>query len=238
MRRALVLLFALAGCSGLPGGIGSSAAHDAVAKRYDQEVQFDAPRACDLYLVQRTTDEEARVVEYDAQIGGRPISIVYSIVPDDPYPLQLGVYDASGTNTFDVVAADHALEVRDVDGAVLRHVDGYDGAEGATAVSGSGQIDDADGLALLGCALADRSTLGDIAAFLRNLSSGGEVPGAPDVGQSSANSAPLLPDWKGNTSLLGAFWLMSGCLDASGWRCGCWQSMNDKVIGPVPGWCP
>ena len=226
-RRALILVAAAVGCHAT-GDVGSNALHDTVVKIYDREIQFDQPRACDVLLERRTTDERKHIVEYNARVGGRELSIVYAIVVDDPLPLQVSLYDASGQGLFSVEAADHALEVLGSDGTLLRSVDHYDGTSAQTAVQGTGTIGDADALTLLGCALAGRTELGDVAAFLRNLSSGGMVPGQPDVGQSSENAQPILKSWTGNVTLLGAFELMSGCLDRAGWRCGCWNGQ---------GWC-
>lgn len=237
MRGALVFALVAVGCSGAPGIVGMVSSHDSVVKLYAQDVQFDAPRACDVYLERRITDENARTVEYDAKINGHEASVVYSIVATDPYPLQVALYDATGMNTLTIGIADHTIEVLDGAANVVRVIDAYDGAQEDTTVRDSGQLDDSDGLTLLGCALADRKALGDVPAFLRNLASGGQVPGQPDVGQSSENAPPVLPDWKGGVSLLGAFWLASGCLGAEGWQCGCWQTMHDPVIGPVAGWC-
>lgn len=239
MRRSMLMLaVALAGCGPAADNVGSTASHDAVVQVYNREVQFAQPTACDIFLVQRATDENGRTVEYDGQVNGHAESVVYSIVASDPLPLQVAVYDATGMNAFTVKAADHSLQVLGPDGTLVRAVDGYDDVAAATMTHGTDQALDADGLALLGCALADRRTLGDVPAFLRNLSSGGQVPGQTDVGQSSSNAPPILPDWNGNVSLLGAFWLMSGCLGASDWQCGCYAAIDDPVIGPLTGWCP
>ena len=239
MSRSVVLLVAaLAGCSAAAGDIGSSAAHDAVVDRYDKEVQFADPRACDIFLEQRATDENARTVEYDARVGTRPLAIVYSIVATDPLPLQLSLFGAGGTSLLSVRAGDHALEVFDGDGQLVRSVDQYDGPQTQTMVDGAARIADGDALTLLGCAVAGRAALGSVPAFLRNLASGGSVPGQTDVGQTSSNAPPILADWKGNVSLLGAFWLVSACLDADGWHCGCAQP-SDPSIGSIGGLsCP
>jgi len=238
-RWPLLIVLALTGCAAPPDSdVGSTSSHDAVIKVYDRDLQLTQPRACAIHLLQRATDESARTVEYDARVGEHAASIVYSIVAASPYPLQVSLYDPHGANTFSVAASDHALQVLGPGGALLRSVDGYDQAEAQTTVTGSGPIDDRDGLTLLGCALAGRAELGAVPAFLRNLASGGLVPGQPDVGHSTENPTPILPDWMGSVSLLGSFWLMSSCLDTSGWHCGCGQGMNDPVVGPVAGWCP
>ena len=183
MRRLAAVMAALcAGCAGSTDPIGSMAAHDAVVDVYHKEVQFSAPRACDIHLEQRVVDEKARTVEYDAHVGGNARSIVYSVVAGDAYPLQVALFDEKGGNTFSVLASDHALRVVDPAGNALITVDGYDGDQAHTTIAGLGSIDDADGLSLLGCALDDRTSLGSVPAFLRNLSSGGQVPGQPDVG--------------------------------------------------------
>lgn len=236
-RLGVMLALVLAGCSASDASdVGSSSAHEAVIKVYDSEMTFSTPRSCDIYMQRRIADEAARTVEYDALVGGHAASIVYSVVKDDPFPLQVDLYDGRGVNTFSLLAADHSLQILGADGTLLRSVDGYDGNAADARVQNNGSIADADGLTLLGCALADR-TFSDVPAFLRNLTSGGLVPGQTDVGQTMENAQPILPDWKGSVSLLGAFWLGSGCLTADGWQCDCWQSMDDPVIGPVAGWC-
>jgi hypothetical protein len=227
-RRALVFVATLTCCGGGPGHIGSSAARDVVIKVYNKEIQFTQPRACDIFLERRVSDEKGRVVEYDASVNGHDASVVYALVATDPFPLHVSVFDARGRGLLFVDVADHDLEVLGPDGLLLRSVVNYDGTAAQTTVQGTVTIGDTDGLTLLGCALAGRSELGDIAAFLRNLSSGGLVPGQTDVGQSSENPQPILPHWMGGVTLLGAFKLVSGCLDRSSWHCGCWSD---------GGWC-
>ena len=233
-RAAVAVALALAACQSGPSDIGSSTSHDAVVHVYNQEFQFTQPRACDVLLQRRATDERARIVEYDAKVAGRQASIVYSVVANDPLPLQVGLFAARGQTLFKITADAHTLIVGGPDGSTLRSIDNYDGPPAGAVVHGTAAFDPGDGLTLLGCALADRTVLGSVPAFLRNLASGGAVTGDPDVGTSSSNAAPLLPNWNGAVSLLGAFWLMSACLDATGWQCGCWGP-PDPVVGPVGG---
>jgi hypothetical protein len=240
------ILVQAAGCAADPGIAGESAPQG-VSQKYERSFSWGSPAPCDVFLHRRIVDEEARVVEYDARIGGRELAAIYSIDPDASLPLAVAVVEARGAPILLAAADDHRLQVMAPDGAMALEVADYDDpSSGASPVSGPAATDaaDPDALALLRCALPIRAELGYVPAFLLNRAVAGHVAGQPDIGQSSAETQPLLGSWDGQVTVLGAWVLQGMCLRIDGgaggagleWGCGCFE-LDDPIAGTVIGTC-
>lgn len=218
-------------CS-LPPDVANSHEHIAVVDRYDREYTWPTPESCNVYLDQRITDQEARLVEYEAEQEGAAMSVVYSLDAAAKHPLRLDVYSGPELTLSAELDPEH-LVMRDRYGAVALEVDGYGRSEAETTVRSYAKIDQAAQLALTRCALPLRGELGPIPPFLRNLDLSGRLGEQPDVSQGSSD-APKIVNWDGPVSLLGALLLQAACTRSDGWKCPCleWQHLVH-----VEGWC-
>lgn len=238
MKRSLAMIFTatLAGC-----GLDTSGIHDQdhgvlIVDTYAREFVWDAPAPCTVFLHRRVTDQRSYLVEYDARVGSRELSVLFSVDPESGLPLVARVFDAGGTLLLAIEADDHALRVHDRDQVEVVAVDGYAAAKSDTLVQVNGLLEDDDALALLRCALPLRDELGAIPPFLLNREAGGRLPGDPDISSSPTEQEPLLADWDGELTLLGSFTRASLCLQRDGWDCPCFQ-LDHPAAGEIDGWC-
>ena len=232
LTAALALAALTPGCA-TDDDVASSDQRYSVVDSYDQEFGWDTP-PCAVYLDTRTTDEEARVVEYVAELAGQRLALVYRLVAEEPLPMRAEVFDHDGQRLVGAAFDATDLTIDGSDGSRLE-VRGFTGFESETQVSGSLTVRSSEAVALLGCALPVRPTLGAVPAFLHNRD-GGRLPDEPDVGQGSEDRPPLVT-WNGRTSILGGVLLLAACGNPWGWRCPC-LAWSDPIAGEVPGWCP
>lgn len=207
----------------------------AVTEEYEQRFVWSEPVPCDVFLHRRMTDESARIVEYDARIGDREYSIMYSIQESDDLPLRVDLVGVNNDELFSLVADEETVRVLDEHGEVAFEVQGYAGPRGQTEVRDSGSIDAAGGLQLLACALPVRAQLGSVPAFLQNRASGGQLPSDPDVVAQPDATAPII-DWQSKLAFLGVYLLGAACTQPGGWDCACFE-WDDQLAGKVTGWC-
>lgn len=238
MRTIILATTALtgAGCTDLLD-IGSDSAGLGVVDVYGQQFTWQVPEPCATFLHRRAYDERARIVTYDANLGGHELSVTYFI--DETATLPLGVELAQeGVSLASLWASAEVLEVRDADGEVALRVAGYTAGSGTTESLASLAVS-SQALGLLKCALPMRPDLGYVPSFVRNLRDSNAPDGVGVVG-SSADRPALLPDWNSAVSVLGAWVRQGSCLTSHdgllGWNCPCF-SILDPIAGLITGDC-
>lgn len=230
--RLIACVVASSAACAAPLDVGSDEEGVAVVDRYEREFAWSSPDACRVYLDQRVTDQDARVVEYAAELDGEPVSIVYRLDEAAPRPVRVDVFAAAGPTLSAELDADH-LVVRGADGEVALAVDGYGRGPADTLVDAVAPIDEASLLAVARCALPLRAELGPVPPFLRNQDVPGRLGDAPDVSQGTSDPPPILA-WDGPVSILGALLLQAACTQPDGWACPC---LDWSDLARVEGWC-
>jgi hypothetical protein len=244
MLSPILLAVACGGEAPDLSGIGSKGQGTTVLDVYERQYDFVKPAHCNAFIHQRAVDEESHFVEYEARIGGQERSLVYTLLPDEARPLRASVYivsEGSARLSFAIEIGPDEVMVKNGEQQPVLTVSRFAGPRAATGTVGSGEIDDAAGLELLGCTLPIRTELGAVPAFLLNRGTGGRDPARPEVSRGSANAPPLLT-WTSPLSLLGAYTLASACLHLGnerhrGWDCPCLTDQHDRLVGPIEGWC-
>lgn len=207
----------------------------AVVEVYERHFRWTDPVPCEVFLHRRITDESARIVEYDARIGEREYSILYSVRSEDSHPLRVDVFEVTGGEGFSLEANEDTVRRLGLDGSLELEVFGYGAGRQHTNVRVVVESDADAARALLGCALPLRGELGAVPQFLRNRGAGGQVPGAPDIVALPGDAPPIL-EWRGALSFAGVFLREAACTTAGGWSCPCFR-WHDPIAGTVDGWC-
>lgn len=231
-RYLVCAVIPTAACAVPPLDVGNDEEGVAVVDRYEREFEWTSPDSCRIYLDQRVTDQEARLVEYAAELDGEPLSVVYWFDEAAPRPVRVDVIAAAGPTLSAELDAEQ-LVVRGPDGEIALEVTGYGRGPADTAVDAIAPLDEASLLALARCALPLRVELGPVPPFLRNLDVPGRLGEDPDVSEGSSEAPPIL-DWDGPVSVLGALLLQAACTRTDGWACPCleWSELTH-----VEGWC-
>jgi hypothetical protein len=221
-----------AACAAPSLDIGNDEEGVAVVDRYDREYEWTAPDACRIYLDQRVTDQDARIVEYAAELDGEPLSVVYWFDEAALLPVRVDVIARAGRTLSAELDAEH-LVVRGADGEIALEVTGYGRGPAETVIDAVAPLDEDSLLALSQCALPLRTELGPVPPFLHNLDVPGRLGDDPDVSQGSSEAPPIL-DWDGPVSVLGALLLQAACTQSDGWACPC---LEWSELTRVEGWC-
>lgn len=201
---------------------------------YEREFRWESPRPCEVFLHERITDEELRLVQYTLRIHGEEYGLLYQIDDGAELPIRATAFSLTGTDALIVEANDHDLAVYDATGALVYEVHGYDQQDaGLTRVVQHRALAHTNAVEVIGCALPARDELGAVPAFLRNLGAGGRLPGSDVV--ALPEEAPQILEWDSELSILGALVLQSACTTST-WACPCLR-WEEPYTGPVSGWC-
>jgi hypothetical protein len=224
-------LFALsAGCVAAPSA-GSDPA--LAVEHIEREFTFEAPVAATIYVHTRRVDHAAHAAEYDVEVGGRRLQVVYELRPGEELPLRTAVYAAAGPPLLVSEADDRQLRVGDAERWILQVGDYTEPGEAIPLEMSPAPLD-VDAIAVLRAALPARPEVGAVPAFFTNRA-GGEPVGPDGLVSSTSADRPLV-DWSDDTSILGALTLAGVCLRGAGWDCPCftWQ---DPLVGALEGAC-
>lgn len=230
----ITALLILSSCTESVSDIDTQSDGVAAKDRYERAFRWSSPRPCDIFLHERITDEQLRLVQYTLQLDGEEYVLLYELDEDEALPIRVTAFSITGSDALIVEASDEALAVYDAAGELIYEVLGYDAQDPRlTRVLQHRELPRTKALEVMSCALPARAELGAVPAFLRNLGAGGRLPGS-DVVAMPENAPPIL-DWNSELSILGSLVLQSACTTST-WACPCLR-WEEPYTGPVSGWC-